>query len=409
LSDPQPPPRKTPPLWLMGFANSTIGVSGGILLLTIPQLLAGDHVPEARIAQITAFALVPGFTSFLVAPILDVKFSRRAYAFALAILCGLFCFVALMSRYNLPAIGWLLFAAIFASQLNTAAVAGWLSSIMPKDQESRLSAWFNVGNVAAFGLTAIVGIGLLRIQPYWLGAGLLSLFCVAPALIFPFMPAPGPDRRLAGESFGQFARDLAALVRKPQVLLTLFFFAVPAASFALTNTLGGLGADFHAPEGFVALVGGIGVTLSGIAGSLMIPPLAKLVRARTLYLLVGVAGALFTLALIVAPRSPTGFLVAMIGENIAQSGAFTAANLVMFRALGKDNPFAATQFALMLAAQLFPLVYMQALDGKAYDHGGLRLMYLNDAGLGLAACVLLAFVLSVAARLARRWPSLAAD
>ena len=59
--------RPNPPIWLMGLANSTIGVSGGILLLTIPQLLAGDHVPEPRIAEITGFALIPGFTAFLAA------------------------------------------------------------------------------------------------------------------------------------------------------------------------------------------------------------------------------------------------------------------------------------------------------------------------------------------------------
>jgi PAT family beta-lactamase induction signal transducer AmpG len=78
---------------------------------------------------------------------------------------------------------------------------------------------------------------------------------------------------------------------------------------------------------------------------------------------------------------------------------------VMFRAIGKDNPFAATQFALMLAAQFAPLSYMQALDGKAYGAGGLTAMFLTDAGLGLSACLLLAFVLTVAARFNRPAPA----
>jgi hypothetical protein len=45
------------------------------------------------------------------------------------------------------------------------------------------------------------------------------------------------------------------------------------------------------------------------------------------------------------------------------------------------------------------------LDGKAYGAGGLQAMYLTDAGLGLSACLLLAFVLSVVARMARPKPA----
>jgi MFS transporter, PAT family, beta-lactamase induction signal transducer AmpG len=41
-------------------------------------------VPEATIASITALAVSPSFFSFLASPLLDVWFSRRAYATGLA-------------------------------------------------------------------------------------------------------------------------------------------------------------------------------------------------------------------------------------------------------------------------------------------------------------------------------------
>jgi MFS transporter, PAT family, beta-lactamase induction signal transducer AmpG len=88
----------------------------------------------------------------------------------------------------------------------------------------------------------------------------------------------------------------------------------------------------------------------------------------------------------------------MVGENVFQSAAFATANIVMFRAMGKDNPLAATQYALMLAAQGLPLTYMQVLDGRAYGWGGLAGSYLMDGGLGLAACALLGLVLYGASR-----------
>ena len=63
----------------MGLVNLPFSISGTVLLITVPQLLAARHVPEPMIASITAFALIPGFAAFVVSPILDVRFSRRTY------------------------------------------------------------------------------------------------------------------------------------------------------------------------------------------------------------------------------------------------------------------------------------------------------------------------------------------
>ena len=390
------------PIWLMGLTNSPLGISGAVVLLITPQLLAAQHVPEPQIAQITGLALVPGFCAFLVAPILDVRLSRRSYTVLFSALTGLFTFLALLEIGNLAVLGWLLFAVIFAAQLSVSAAGGWLTSLVPKEDESKLGAWFVVGNIGGFGITSIIGIILLRDLPFALGAAILGVLVVAPVAVCGFLPAPGPDRRLAKESFGQFAADLLRLVRQPSVLMSLVLFGVPAAAFALTNTLGGLGRDYGASERFVALIGGAGVTIAGVFGSLIVPPLAKRAPPRTLYLAIGAAGALFTLVLIVLPKTPVTFTLAMVGENIGQSAAFATANFVMFRAIGKDNPFAATQYALLLAAQSLPLSYMQVLDGHAYGAHGLMGMYLTDGGLGIAACAGLVAVLLVAARRAPR-------
>ena len=76
--------RSRPPIWLMGMCNLPIGIGGAIALVTTPQLLAGLRVPEAAIAGVTTTMLISVFTGFLFAPILDWRFSRRTYAFALA-------------------------------------------------------------------------------------------------------------------------------------------------------------------------------------------------------------------------------------------------------------------------------------------------------------------------------------
>ena len=395
---------RLPPIWLLGLSQAPLGVNGAVTLLVVPQLLAARHVPEPQIAEITALALVPGFCAFLLAPILDVRLSRRTYALGFFGLCALLTFAALLAIANLQVLGALLFVALFAVQLGVSAAGGWISQLVTKDDESKLGAWFVVGNIGGFGVTSVVGVILLRDLPYALGAAILGLMVVAPVAVFAFIPAPGPDRRLARESFGQFFRDLFALVRRPAVLLALLLFGVPAASFALTNTLGGLGRDYAASEQFVALMGGAGVIVAGVFGSLIVPLLAKRASPLPLYVAIGAVGALFTLSLIVLPRDPAVYTLAMVGQNVFQSAAFATAQFVMFRLMGKDNPFAATQYALMLAAQGLPLSYMQVLDGHAYGRGGLAAMYLMDGGLGALACAVLAVLLRFTWRLVAEAP-----
>ncbi len=61
----------------------------GVLVVAIPEVLSARHVPEATIASITAVAVSPAFWSFLVSPVLDVRFTRRWYSVITALLAAL--------------------------------------------------------------------------------------------------------------------------------------------------------------------------------------------------------------------------------------------------------------------------------------------------------------------------------
>ena len=68
----------------MGLTNTLFGMYGGILVISVPQLLSARHVPEATIAAMTAAMISPGFWTFLASPVLDVRFSRRWYSIVTA-------------------------------------------------------------------------------------------------------------------------------------------------------------------------------------------------------------------------------------------------------------------------------------------------------------------------------------
>ena len=125
-----------------------------------------------------------------------------------------------------------------------------------------------------------------------------------PTMIFLIIPAPGPDRRLASESFGQFFGEMFALVRRRDVLIALMLFLSPCGSFAMAQLLPGTGNDFHAAPRLVSLAGGVGAVVPGILGCLVFPLFARRLPPRLLYLANGVVGGLCTLSLLLLPRTP---------------------------------------------------------------------------------------------------------
>lgn len=385
--------RPLPPIWLMGFGFLPLGVFGAVMLITVPQLLAANHVPEQRIASVTAVSLIPGFGSFVLGPLLDWRFSRQFYAITFAVIGALCLFAALIAIRDLELLTALLFTGNLAISLCVAAVGGWFGNLTDTEDKGALGAWFTVANLGAGGVAAAITIYLVRDLPNGVGAAIVGLMVLMALPLFVWIPCPPADKRLASESFRAFAQDVLALLRQRSVLWTLLIFLMPAASFALTNTLGGLGHDFSISEKMVGLIGGAGVAFAGVFGSLIIPPLSQRIPPRPLYLLVGGFGALFTLVLTLVPHTPASFGAALLGENAFQAASFSVANVITLRTIGDNNPLAATQFGLLTAAASLPLSYMQVIDGQAYGLGGVNGSYAADALVSGAACLALALLL----------------
>ena len=135
------------------------------------------------------------------------------------------------------------------------ALGGWLSNITSNEQKNTLSKWVNIAIFSGTGLLSAAGGEFVRLLPVILAAILIGTIVFLPATIFLFIPAPGPDRRLAGESFAQFNREVLSLVRRHEVVLVLLLFLWPCSTFVLPYLLGGLGSDFHASAPAVSLAG----------------------------------------------------------------------------------------------------------------------------------------------------------
>jgi MFS transporter, PAT family, beta-lactamase induction signal transducer AmpG len=382
------------PVWLKGMTNASFGLYTGFLSIPLPQVLASQHVPEPTIASTTALAFSPTFFMFLVSPILDVRFSRRCYATVLTTVAAALLGISMFVLHDLLLLKIVLTAGSAAIVLANGALGGWLSSVSTKEDENRLSSWMTVANIGVGGgTTAIFGAELIRNLPLPVVALVFMATIMFPMAVFPWIPALGPDRRLAGESFRAFSVDVFALLRRPSVLVALALFVAPCGTFALAALLGGLGNDFHASPRVVGLLGGAGVLAAGICGSLALQPLAKRMPLRPLYLSIGVVGALYTLALILLPRTAGAFALALIGEQVVQSLAIACCVAVTFETIGQSNPLAATNFNLLTSAYNLPLTYMLVIDGWGYGARGVTGAFLVDASLGIMACLLMGLLL----------------
>lgn len=378
-----------PPVWVLGISYAPVGIGCAVTLIAIPQLLSAQHVPEATIAAITAWALAPGFVSFLFGPLLDWRLPRKTYAIAFLLLGGLGLTAAVLSTGNLAGLAFWEFLAQLAITVSANAIGGWFSTLIPERKAGALGAWFTAWNIGAMGLTAMFAVNLIRATSWLFGAVVLGLLGAGAVLLLAVLPCRPADGRLAGESVKAFAHDVAKSLKSPNVLWSLLLFVSPAASFALVNILGGLGGDFATSEHLVGVLAGTGAMIAGVVGSLAMPLIERRIPLRYLYLAIGIVGACWTVTMLVLPRQTPAFALAILGENVGQAAAFSVVYAIALRTVGENNPLAATQFSLLSAAMCLPLTYMQVLDAQGYALGQVSGAFLMDAGISGAASLLL--------------------
>lgn len=167
--------RRLPPIWIMGMTNAVFGLTGGFCAVIVPDLLAAHGLPAGQIASIAALILSPGFWAFLLAPMLDVRLSRRSYA----LIFGFFTALAVGITVAFPdrpvLIEVVMVPGFLAASLYQGAVGGWMSNLVSKRQDGELGIWFSVSNIGAGGLMMVLSrrgfasppLSSSRAHPWW--------------------------------------------------------------------------------------------------------------------------------------------------------------------------------------------------------------------------------------------------
>ena len=115
--------RRELPMWAMGLANTPYGFFVGFILTAVPILLRAQGVSVEAIAGIITLGISPMFWAFLASPVIDVAFSRKAYAVFFAVLATVCMIFAVQALHDLHVLTVLLVAGFAAVVLSGAGCA----------------------------------------------------------------------------------------------------------------------------------------------------------------------------------------------------------------------------------------------------------------------------------------------
>jgi PAT family beta-lactamase induction signal transducer AmpG len=373
----------------MGLANMPTGFVYGFISTAMGILLAARGVSVGRVGAISAVAFSPTFWAWLLAPILDVRFTKRVYAHTFSLAAAVLLGVAVLSLGDLRIFTIALTASCACIVLYSNSVQGWAPDAVDAAEYDTMSGWLNVANLGAAGVFSAVSVVLVRVLPLRAVAVLLPLLVLVPTLLLRSFPAPRQPAGRLRENFAAMGRSLRRVLSEGRVWVGLTIFLLPVGAFALTNLFSTLGADFSATENAVTELNGPAVALACSIGCLLAIPLCRRFRRRTIYLTAGVGGALAAAAMGVLPHTLAVYAIGLLAYNLFQGFNYTAFTALELEIVGPQNALSGTMMAMLTASSNVPISGMTWLDSHMHDLRGLHAMLFTDAGASIATAVLL--------------------
>jgi PAT family beta-lactamase induction signal transducer AmpG len=376
----------------MGLANTPTGFVYGFISTAMGILLASRGVSVGKVGAISAIAFSPTFWAWLLAPILDVHFTKRTYAFFFATLAAVLLGISVLSLGNLTVFTATLTASCVAIVLYSNSVQGWAPDIVTDAEYDTISGWFNVANLGAAGVFGALTVVLVRVLSLPLAALSLAALVLAPSmLLLRFPPARRPARQLR-ENFSAMAKSLRRVLGEGRVWVGLVIFIAPVGAFALTNLFSTMGADFRASESMVTSLNGPAVAIACSLGCLLAIPLCRRFRRRSIYLLAGVGSAVAATAMGLLPPTVAIYAAGLLMYNFFQGFSYTAFLALELEIVGPQNALSGTMMAMLTASSNIPISTMTWIDSHVHDSHGLRAMLFTDAGASVVTALLLVLI-----------------
>jgi hypothetical protein len=377
------------PAWLVGITYLPFGLYSGFIIVSLQLLLTARGLAVDHIALLQLVALLPSYTSFALTPLADCGLPRRTWAVLFAAIAA-GCLAGgslLMDKAvagNATPLALTLLVGAFAAQLYSSTMGGMTPSLIDESDTGAVSGWLNVANLGGTGLGGTLGILIVQHLARTPAAIALAAEVFAPCLLLFIMARevrlPYAVRSMLSL---QIFRDMWSVTRNRAALIGFIIFVTPAATFAAQNLFSGLGRDFHASDNAVTWIVGIGNAVTCSLGAALGGWLCNRFDRRILFVLSGVVGATAMLGMALGARTAMVFFIGVTFYNLLAGVNYAAASAVAFDIMGIDNPLAATQYAMLMAACNVAICTVIWGDSRGYKAHGATGLLLTDAAFSL--------------------------
>ncbi len=385
------------------FLIVPFGAMGGYLSVAIGYQLTQAGVGVEEVAALIAASYIPQTWKFLWAPVTDTTLSRKTWYLLAGLVSALGIFVTgavPADAASLP----LLYAAVLISNVASTFLAMATESLMvyntPPELQGRAGGWFQAGNLGGNGLGGGAGLWLAQTLPDpWMAAAAIAVACALCCAALWFVPEPPPLARTGhyGRMLVAVLKDLWQVARSRTGILALLICFLPIGSGAATNLWAAVADDWHATANTVALVTGVFSGIVSALGCLAGGYGSDRMDRKTAYALYGLLMAVCTVAMAVAPRTETMYIVFTLIYSFIQGLTYAGFTAVVLETIGLGA--AATKYNLYASLSNMPIAYMTVVDGWAHTRWGAAGLLNVEAAFGVVGIIVF---IAVAMMLPRR-------
>jgi MFS family permease len=180
-------------------------------------------------------------------------------------------------------------------------------------------------------------------------------------------------------------KDVWQVARARAGILALLICFLPIGTGAAANLWSAVAADWHASAGTVALVTGVLAGLVSALGCLLGGYGSDRMDRKTAYALYGLLMAMCTVAMAVAPRTETMYVVFTLMYAFIQGLTYAGFTAVVLEAIGLGA--AATKYNLYASLSNMPIAYMTLVDGWAHTRWGAAGLLEAEAAIGVLGII----------------------
>jgi MFS family permease len=305
-----------------------------------------------------------------------------------------------MTAAEVPVFSTLIVISSVASTLVSMSTEIFMANQTPVELRGRASGWSQAGNLGGAGIGGGLGLLLAEHVPHaWVSGAVLAVVCFACWAGVLFLPRLRRAEKAPSylHEIKKVAVDVWEVAKSRLGYLALLILVLPLASGGVPWSA--IAREWHAGGDLVALVNGVAGGLASMVGALIAGWACDRMDPMRAYCIFGllVGGAAATLILL--PRTPTIFVVGVLGYQTMVGMGYTGYAAIVLEAIGKKS--AATNWNLMAALSNIPVAAMSTFDGWMHDRFGTDAMLLGE--LVLPAAAILGFgLLALATRSRRR-------